>query len=64
MFSLGSVGGGGVQICGGGFISANGFGPGGLNPLGHRNGGMTEWWNGGELRKILNTERRKITPSP
>ena len=65
MFSLGSVGGGGgVQICGGGFISASGFGPGGLNPLGHRNGGMTEWWNGGELRKILNTERRKITPSP
>ena len=56
--------GGGVQICGGGFISASGFGPGGLNPLGHRNGGMTEWWNGRELRKILNTERRKITPSP
>ena len=56
MFSLGSVGGGGgVQIYGGGSISASGFGPGGLNSLGRRNGGMTEWWNGGELRKILNT---------
>ena len=63
MFSLSSVG-GEVQICGTGFLSANGFGPGGPNPLGHRNGEMMEWWNGGELRKILNTERRKITPSP
>ena len=61
MFSSVLLGGGGVQICGGGVISASGFGPGCLNPLGRRNGGMTEWWNGRELRKILNTERRKIT---
>ena len=51
-----SVGGGG----GGGSKSAEG----GPYPLGHRNGGMMEWWNGGKLPKILNTERRKITPNP
>ena len=28
------------------------------------NDGIVEWQNGGKLSKILNTERRKITPSP
>ena len=26
------------------------------------NNGMTAWWNGRSLPKILNTERQKITP--
>ena len=37
---------------------------GGPYPLGHRNGGIMEWWNGGKLPEILNAERRKITPNP
>ena len=60
MFSLSSVGGGGPNLRNGVLIRQR-IWTGGPNPLGHRNGGMMEWWNGGELRKILNTERRKIT---
>ena len=60
--------GGGVQICGGGFISASGFGPGGLNPIGHRNGGMAENFaksltpNGGKLPQVLRDEAAEKLP--
>ena len=42
MFSLGSVGGGGAKSAEGGSYPLANLDRGGLNPLGHRNGGMTE----------------------